>query len=1492
MGGIGETVDLTLTQVAAPNAKILLTAVAGKNGAPTIELGSTPREVTDSGQRDQVRIDTQHGGSGQKVGRNPAKYLIANGWMTDETGLLTPRGAKSEVVVTTDAGIFAGATRRGALFAVGGEPYVAVTPKAIFEGISPALKREPADTDVFTGSHARFGNRVFFGTEDQDTGEGRLAEVRISAGDVVPVTEFPLDSGSSSTVAADVLSRKLTSGPAALAQGTPTPIQHTHLTTLDDIVSRSAYSTDSISPSGDTLILAVVANESAAGGELPVVTGNSLTWTQVSTKVSEKGRLTVFRAMSVGSTPASGAVTATFASDHWSCRIIISEFANVDTSDAGGANAILQPTTGEGTGSSGSFGSTKTVDLEAFSAVGNSTFGAFFAFRQDGSQATSISIAAELTWAKIAETSAGSSRCMTEWRDANDRTVSAVIKNTLQNSTYVWLGLGVELVQATAGATPLATYVTKSISPIGDKLQIIAVQNTLEGGSAAAPAVAGNGITWTLIDSQVFNGTEYRISLFRGMVSSPTAGPVTITFGGVAQTSCAWSILEFGNVDTGGTHGSAAVVQSAKNSSAGATSLTVTLAGGSADNATLGAFSTNGSDGINVGSGFTELHEVLVTGTLQTEWRDDFVTSVAASASVSVVWGGIAIEIKPAGVSGTYQTGSISPAKDRLVLAAIHSTSGTVDTPTLAGNNLTWVEVATVTQGTERLTLFRALGSETPEAGPVAIDFGGVAQTRVRWAISEFSGVDKGGDDGADAVVQSVTKTDAAASLLSIALAALGDANNATYGAFAASLTDGISPGSLFTEIHEVSGGGATLMTEKAITGADPVDAFGTTSNPGAVTVGATITFDKQNSTSLDPSTLTMSHTIDSGANCLVIAIAVPDDKDLASAPTWNGAAMTLLNNYYANESSARRIIMYYTLLPSGTHDIVVTMASGSNGRFGLTAVNLIGVSQSTPFGAVDQSKTVNGQSVTSATIGAPSFLLSAFIMGGSMSGADLQSGQTALDGSAPGAGDAGNDSVSSAEFGMSYKPSETGTIGYTFYISGSRNWAQIAVPVNAGTSTQEWIGVGLELQRILSADGDYITAGFDANYLTTVGSRMFRLRYDQADELWFMSWTDHTGTDDPAWSTEYPVTGAKRKTGDLVTLGPNALAGLSVTDMPAEFLSMDTEGSFTPLVPEGLGITDIVAAAPFLNGQLFLLSGVSQILWFRDLLDIALLPMNPSPPDDALNAAVASSDGAVTGYADTIWAIANGQIVYGSFKDEQWVVNQFEVLATGEIPLAIRVWPDNSVSQIKVDVLLRMAANDIRIRTYQLYNKFTFPTPDSDTKVFTSSVFQGVWVSKEARRLRGYVTVDTGTLTIEALIDGVSAGSVDITTSGPFALDLAGVGRGIQVRLTCTNFMGSVELPLEVDFFYIPARQDILRIAVQLGEHMTRGASLDIGNYVDDFETIQAAIASPETWALHFGDNRDDWTVIPLDLSGRESAPESKPGNQQGVHWLTLQRI
>jgi len=211
-------------------------------------------------------------------------------------------------------------------------------------------------------------------------------------------------------------------------------------------------------------------------------------------------------------------------------------------------------------------------------------------------------------------------------------------------------------------STNATVYTTASVTPTANRLVLILIHCRSDEATQADPtSVAGNGLTWVKVNSVKYKvgvNEDRSIWVYRALGASPSAGSIVITFP-TTKFDCHWSVVEFADVDTGGTNGSVAVVQSVTNAGAGTTPSVTLAAFGSVDNATYGAFGA-GNATVNLfaaGAGFAEIHEVNgQSSSIMSEWRNDNDTSVNATISVSIAWGGIAIEIKyavaAAGVTG------------------------------------------------------------------------------------------------------------------------------------------------------------------------------------------------------------------------------------------------------------------------------------------------------------------------------------------------------------------------------------------------------------------------------------------------------------------------------------------------------------------------------------------------------------------------------------------------------------------------------------------------------------------------------------------------------------------------------------------------------------------------------------------------------------------------------------------------------------------------
>lgn len=176
-------------------------------------------------------------------------------------------------------------------------------------------------------------------------------------------------------------------------------------------------------------------------------------------------------------------------------------------------------------------------------------------------------------------------------------------------------------------------------------------------------------------------------------------------------------------------------------------------------------------------------------------------------------------------VTTSTDTASVTITTGRLALLVVVNRQTNFLTPT-APTSTGWTQIATVvydddTLNRERLTLFRRMeGSDLTQAHTIA--FAAETQAIVRWSIEEATGVDTGGTNGADAVVQSATGSASAATTVSVTLAAFSGASNATFACFGlggdgASGTPTLTAGSGFTALTDLSNVDATLYTERRV---------------------------------------------------------------------------------------------------------------------------------------------------------------------------------------------------------------------------------------------------------------------------------------------------------------------------------------------------------------------------------------------------------------------------------------------------------------------------------------------------------------------------------------------------------------------------------------------------------------------------------------------------------------------------------------------------
>lgn len=202
-------------------------------------------------------------------------------------------------------------------------------------------------------------------------------------------------------------------------------------------------------------------------------------------------------------------------------------------------------------------------------------------------------------------------------------------------------------------------YIGPTITPAANTLILAWVTNT-KTSIPDTPTFSGNGLTWVQVATITWGSSgspTARTTLFRAMGPSPSAGQNRMDFGANTQTGLALSMIQFSGVDTSGSNGSGALVQSvsgSRNSATAAAGLTLNLAAlANVANTTAGGFSNfiNASNSLTAGPGYTSTNGTaynLPPLSQRAEWNIAGNTSVSVTQSGTAHIGGIAVEIQAA----------------------------------------------------------------------------------------------------------------------------------------------------------------------------------------------------------------------------------------------------------------------------------------------------------------------------------------------------------------------------------------------------------------------------------------------------------------------------------------------------------------------------------------------------------------------------------------------------------------------------------------------------------------------------------------------------------------------------------------------------------------------------------------------------------------------------------------------------------------------------
>jgi adhesin/invasin len=244
-----------------------------------------------------------------------------------------------------------------------------------------------------------------------------------------------------------------------------------------------------------------------------------------------------------------------------------------------------------------------------------------------------------------------------------------------------------------------------------------------------------------------------------------------------------------------------------------------------------------------------------------------------------------------------YTTSPVSPAPNALVTIAVRSRrSGGPVTPTITGGGMgSWTQIASVDYDVvatplARLVVFRAM-SPTPASGPIIISYAS-SVSNAEWVVSQWTGVDEAGTNGAGAIGQTGSANGNAVSSLATLLAPFGNAGNVALGVLGAA-TNGptAAPGSGFMEIAEPSSGESTLLETQWGTNLNTVTAtLGKSADAGLLAIELVAGAAGGTGVSASRSTVSATSPITAGGSASLITVTVTD----GDGNPLSGVAVTL----------------------------------------------------------------------------------------------------------------------------------------------------------------------------------------------------------------------------------------------------------------------------------------------------------------------------------------------------------------------------------------------------------------------------------------------------------------------------------------------------------------------------------------------------------------------------------------------------------------------
>ena len=345
-------------------------------------------------------------------------------------------------------------------------------------------------------------------------------------------------------------------------------------------------------------------------------------------------------------------------------------------------------------------GATSTITVTAKDAGGNPVSGATVVLAQTGSMSVLGQPAATTNASGVATGTLTSTMQETTIVSATIGATAITQTATVQVTAQTAANVAQTLLTSGNNAANQKVYTTAVIAPAPNALITVAVLMRRSSG-VISPTITGGGMAkWDAVANTDFDtqGTpNKRLVVFRALSASPGSGPITITFTS-SVSNVQWIVSQWDGVETGGSNGSGAIVQTGTARSDAATSLAVSLAPfASANDAAYGVagVAKNGPT-VTPGAGLTEIAEVSSgeNSALQTEWATNQST-VGASWGTSTKAGVLAIEIKAGNAVPVVPVASVDVSPPSAIVAV----GGTVQLSAspkdaggepLTGRTVTW----------------------------------------------------------------------------------------------------------------------------------------------------------------------------------------------------------------------------------------------------------------------------------------------------------------------------------------------------------------------------------------------------------------------------------------------------------------------------------------------------------------------------------------------------------------------------------------------------------------------------------------------------------------------------------------------------------------------------------------------------------------------------------------------------------------------------------